>query len=61
MSKREEKIVRQVWGQHLASQDRTTRPTYAEMKAKYGENWGLSLPGKQIIISPQDGDKWNRR
>jgi hypothetical protein len=32
----------------LLGPPREERPTYAEMKAKYGENWGLGEPEKPV-------------
>jgi len=41
------------WGKNndqpaLLEAPRETRPTYAELKAKYGENWGLGDPEKPV-------------
>ena len=41
-----ETIKREFGSQYLSGPDRSARPSLSEMKAKYGENWGLGGEGR---------------
>jgi hypothetical protein len=54
-----ERTIRKEWGQFLRPPSRSQRPTYDELKAKYGPNWGMRLPGRTTDKPGYYGDKIN--
>lgn len=59
MQERDRNIARQLAEREAQEQveaDRKSRPTLDEMKAKYGENWGLGSPDE----APRKKSNWRR-